>query len=76
MILSKISQRQITKLSLRFQQRQFSQILKAFATVDPENLGEHAKGFNLVNGKWESTEKTRTIIDPMNGKPMVAFVYR
>lgn len=34
------------------QKRQFSQILKTFATVDPKNLGTQSKGYNLVNGEW------------------------
>ena len=37
-------------------QRNFSQILKAFATVDPKNLGPHSKGYNLVDGEWQTTK--------------------
>ena len=51
--------------------RSFSQILKAFATVDPANLGSHSKGYNLVSGEWKTTAKERQIIDPMTGKTML-----
>ena len=51
--------------------RNFSQILKQFATVDPKNLGAHSKGYNLVAGEWKSASKDREIIDPMNGKVML-----
>jgi hypothetical protein len=37
-------------------QRNFSQILKAFATVDPKNLDTHSHGYNLVKGQWRNTE--------------------
>lgn len=37
--------------------RSYSSILKSFATIDPENLGTHSKGYNLVNGEWVGTEK-------------------
>jgi hypothetical protein len=43
-------------LSHRGMQRDFSKILKAFATVDPKNLGAQSKGYNLVNGEWSSTK--------------------
>ena len=52
-------------------QRHFSKILSAFATVDPNNLGAHAKGHNLVNGEWKQTIKSRELIDPMTGKVML-----
>jgi 1-pyrroline-5-carboxylate dehydrogenase len=44
--------------------------LKAFATIDPENLKASSKGYNLVNGEWTSTEKTKELIDPLNGNVM------
>lgn len=52
-------------------QRNFSQILKSFATVDPKNLGAHSKGYNLVNGDWTSTKLQREIVDPLTGKVML-----
>ncbi len=53
------------------QKRQFSQILKAFATVDPQNLGAQSKGYNLVKGEWQSTKVQKEIVDPLNGKVML-----
>lgn len=52
-------------------QRNFSQILKAFATVDPKNLDSHSHGYNLVNGQWRNTEKIKEIVDPLTGKVML-----
>jgi len=41
--------------------------LKSFATIDPNNLSEQTKGFNLVGGEWlHDTEHTHKLIDPMN----------
>ena len=51
--------------------RQYSAILKAFATIDPDNMGAHSKGQNLVNGEWKSTAATKEIIDPLTGKVML-----
>ncbi len=45
--------------------RAASQHLKAFATVDPENLNERTKGFNLVNGEWTSTQEYINLPDPL-----------
>jgi len=66
-MLTKISKSSISII----QQRQFSNILKAFATVDPKNLGPQSRGYNLVKGEWKSTAVSREIIDPMNGKVML-----
>jgi hypothetical protein len=51
--------------------RDFSKILKAFATVDPKNLGPHAKGYNLVNGEWKNTKEEKQIVDPLTGEHML-----
>lgn len=56
---------------LRTNQRNFSNILKAFATVDPKNLGSHSKGYNLVQGEWKSTAQQKEIVDPLTGKVML-----
>ena len=42
--------------------------MKAFATVDPENLNASSKGYNLVNGEWTTTKAQKEIIDPLTGK--------
>jgi len=42
--------------------------LKAFATVDPNNLSVNSQGFNLVNGEWKTTDKKKIIVDPMTGE--------
>ena len=48
--------------------------LKAFATVDPENMStKDSRGFNLVGGEWVSTEKTRELIDPLTGKGIITL---
>ena len=65
MFLSKISRHQA------LQRRQFSSILKAFATVDPKNLNANSKGYNLVNGDWKTTEKSKVIVDPLTGEHML-----
>lgn len=51
--------------------RSFSQHLKAFATIDPNNLSASDKGYNLVQGEWKTTENYIDLIDPMNGKVMM-----
>jgi hypothetical protein len=51
--------------------RSFSKHLKAFATVDPNNLSAADKGYNLVGGEWQSTAKTIDLIDPLNGSVMM-----
>jgi hypothetical protein len=45
--------------------------LKAFATVDPNNLSSSDKGFNLVAGEWKSSKETIDLIDPINGSIMM-----
>jgi len=45
-------------------------ILKQFATVDPENLTKTSKMQNLCNGEWTGTEDWIDLIDPLNGKVM------
>lgn len=54
-------------------QRSFSQILKAFATVDPQNLNENTQCFNLVKGEWTNNSENKFIVDPMNGKRMYKY---
>lgn len=52
--------------------RASSQHLKAFATLDPENLDEKTKGFNLVGGQWTPTQEYINLPDPMNkGKTLM-----
>ena len=51
--------------------RSFSQHLKAFATIDPDNLSTANKAMNLVDGEWKSTAQYYDLIDPMTGKPMM-----
>ena len=58
-------------LSQRGAQRDFSKILKAFATVDPKNLGPQSKGYNLVKGEWTTTNTQKEIIDPLTGQVML-----
>ena len=42
-----------TRLSVTLNaQRNFSKHLKAFATIDPNNLTVANKGMNLVAGEW------------------------
>ena len=53
------------------QLRNISKHLKAFATIDPENLSTSDKGFNLVQGEWTSTSKYHELIDPLNGNKMI-----
>jgi hypothetical protein len=65
--------RRMTLLNNHFisaQCKQFSQILKAFATIDPDNMNAQTKGYNLVGGEWKSTKLTKDLIDPMNGNVM------
>jgi len=45
--------------------RAFSQHLKAFATIDPNNMNGSDKGYNLVDGEWCGTEKYADLPDPM-----------
>ena len=51
--------------------RRISKHLKAFATIDPENLSTSDKGFNLVQGEWTSSAKYHELIDPLNGEKMI-----
>lgn len=53
------------------QQRAISQHLKAFATIDPNNLSSSDKGFNLVNGQWQSSNEYVDLVDPLNGGTMI-----
>ena len=54
-----------------FSQRAMSTHLKAFATIDPNNLTGKDKGFNLVQGEWRSTSSYVDLIDPLTGKTMM-----
>ena len=54
-----------------FSARNFSQHLKAFATVDPNVMGKDYKGFNLVKGSWTGTESYTDLLDPLTGKVMM-----
>ena len=45
--------------------------LKAFATIDPNNLSQSDKGFNLVGGQWTSTKQYMDLIDPLKGGTMI-----
>ena len=51
--------------------RSVSQHLKAFATIDPNNLSKSDKGFNLVKGEWTSTKQYMDLVDPLNGGTMI-----
>jgi len=51
--------------------RSISKHLKAFATVDPNNLSASDKGFNLVQGEWRSPNHYMDLIDPLNGGTML-----
>jgi hypothetical protein len=70
MFLSKMARYNLAAKQV-VQQRNFSKILKAFATVDPSNLNEESKGYNLVKGEWSSTDIHKNIIDPLTGKIML-----
>ena len=59
------------RLSPMFTSRTMSSHLKAFATVDPNNLTPKDKGFNLVGGEWTSTNEYRDLIDPLTGQVMM-----
>ena len=48
------------------QTRSISKHLKAFATIDPENLSTSDKGFDLVNAT-----KYTELINPLNGVKMI-----
>ena len=54
-------------------QRNFSKHLKAFATLDPNNLSTADRGMNLVNGEWTPSNTYKTMVDPMTGKPMMSY---
>ena len=58
-------------LAKSFPQRAMSAHLKAFATIDPQNLSLKDKGSNLVNGEWVGTREYTELVDPMTGKPMM-----
>lgn len=49
------------------QHRSISHHLKAFATIDPNNLSASDKGFNLVKGEWVPSQKYMDLIDPLKG---------
>ena len=51
--------------------RGISNHLKAFATIDPQNLSASDKGFNLVNGEWVSPSKYLDLVDPLKGGTMI-----
>jgi len=54
------------------QLRSVSSHLKAFATVDPNNLNAAKdKGYNLVNGEWVEPSQYINMIDPLTGKDMI-----
>jgi len=53
-----------------YARREFSQHLKAFATIDPNNMNGSDKGWNLVDGKWVGTQSYKDLPDPMTGKPL------
>ncbi len=55
------------------QARAASSHLKAFATIDPNNLSTKVKGMNLVNGEWTSTQEYVALPDPLTGKPMISI---
>ncbi len=55
------------------QQRNFNTHLKAFATVDPNNMSVKDKGYNLVGGEWVSAKNSRVLVDPMTGKGMITL---
>ena len=54
-----------------FSQRAMSTHLKAFATIDPNNLTGKDRGYNLVKGEWTSTAKYVDLVDPLTGKTMM-----
>ena len=60
-----------SKYAQPFSARNFSQHLKAFATVDPNVMGKDFKGSNLVKGSWTNTEKYSDLLDPLTGKVMM-----
>ena len=65
--------RHLSKRNLiKTQTRAFSAHLKAFATLDPENLSTKDKCMNLVNGEWVATSQYFDLIDPLTGKPMIS----
>lgn len=47
--------------------------MKAFATVDVNNMTPATKGMNLVNGEWVGTEMYKDVLDPLTGKPMFSI---
>jgi 1-pyrroline-5-carboxylate dehydrogenase len=58
---------------MSLQTRAMSTHLKAFATVDPENLSVKDKCQNLVGGEWVDTRETIEMVDPLTGKPMITL---
>jgi len=52
------------------QTRSISHHLKAFATIDPNNLSGSDKGFNLVKGAWVPSQKYKDLVDPLKGGTM------
>ena len=63
----------ISRSVVQHQQRNMSKHLKAFATLDPDHLSPANKGMNLVGGEWVPAAQYKTMIDPLNGKPMVSY---
>lgn len=55
------------------QARNISKHLKAFATVDLNNMTTATKGMNLVGGEWVGTESYKDVIDPLTGKAMFSI---
>ena len=51
--------------------RNISKHLKAFATIDPDNLSAKDKGFNLVQGEWTSSSQYLDLVDPLKGGKMI-----
>jgi 1-pyrroline-5-carboxylate dehydrogenase len=47
--------------------------LKAFATVDPNNLSDKDKGYNLVKGNWTTTKEYKDLLDPMTGQVIMKY---
>jgi len=55
------------------QQRAASAHLKAFATLDPNNLKPSNKGMNLIDGEWVGSQDYKTVICPMTGVDLVSI---
>ena len=59
------------RMASSIQVRSISQHLKAFATIDPDNLSSSDKGFNLVQGEWTSPRQYMDLVDPLKGGTMI-----